>query len=149
MFQEKSSIQWMNGVFCTCKAILSRGQPGHMRWILLWILPLVQNRSLELLASVTTIPRNLYGHTIVYGIMLCVPLCTVIIDNTNNEDWGRSIKRMNTRRGVRCHVKDTCYYVYIMCCWQLEIGMSWHIVSWEAKGFNYQSYQYTVSSIRL
>ena len=37
--------------FCTCKAILGRGQPGVMRWILLWIMPLVQDRSLDLLTS--------------------------------------------------------------------------------------------------
>ena len=30
---------------CTCKAILGRRQPGPMRWILLWIMPLVQDQS--------------------------------------------------------------------------------------------------------
>ena len=34
-----------------CKAILGRGQPGWMRWILLCILPLAQDRSLDLLAK--------------------------------------------------------------------------------------------------
>ena len=34
-----------------CKAILGRGQPGLMRWILLWIMPLVQDRLLDLLTS--------------------------------------------------------------------------------------------------
>ena len=33
-----------------CKAILGRGQPGLMRWIL-WNMPLVQDRSLDLLTS--------------------------------------------------------------------------------------------------
>ena len=37
--------------FCTCKAILGRGQPGLMVLILLWIVPLVQDRSLDLLTS--------------------------------------------------------------------------------------------------
>ena len=36
--------------FCICKAILGRGQPGWMWWILFWIMPLVQDRSLDLLA---------------------------------------------------------------------------------------------------
>ena len=40
--------------FCTYKAILGWGQPGLMGWILLWILPLVQDRSLDLLASSTS-----------------------------------------------------------------------------------------------
>ena len=31
--------------------MLDRGQPGLMRWILLWIMPLVQDRLLDLLAS--------------------------------------------------------------------------------------------------
>ena len=37
--------------FCNCKAILGWGQPGLMRWILLWIMPLVQDWSLNLLTS--------------------------------------------------------------------------------------------------
>ena len=37
--------------FCTMKAILGWGQPGLMRWILLWIMPLVQDRLLDLLTS--------------------------------------------------------------------------------------------------
>ena len=36
--------------FCTCKAILDRGHPGLMRWILLCIMPPVKDRS-ELLTS--------------------------------------------------------------------------------------------------
>ena len=45
---------WVNEMylrpwFCTCKVILGRGQPGLIRWILLWIMPLVQDRSLNLL----------------------------------------------------------------------------------------------------
>ena len=32
-----------------CKAILSPGQPGLTKWILLWIMPLVQDYSLDLL----------------------------------------------------------------------------------------------------
>ena len=34
--------------FCTCTTIQGRGQPGLMRWILLWIMTLVQARSLNL-----------------------------------------------------------------------------------------------------
>ena len=34
-----------------CKATLGRGQHGWMKWILWWIMPLVQDRSLDLLAS--------------------------------------------------------------------------------------------------
>ena len=37
--------------FCTAKAILGRGQLGRMGWILLWIMPLMQERSLDLLIS--------------------------------------------------------------------------------------------------
>ena len=37
--------------FCICKAIMGWGQPGLMRWILLWIMPLVQDQSLNLLTS--------------------------------------------------------------------------------------------------
>ena len=37
--------------FCTCMAILGRGQPGLMNWCLLWIMPQVQDRSLYLLTS--------------------------------------------------------------------------------------------------
>ena len=36
---------------CTVKAILCRGQPGLMRWILVWIMLLVQGRSLDMLIS--------------------------------------------------------------------------------------------------
>ena len=36
--------------FCT-EAKLGQRQPGRMRWILLWIMPLVQDWSLDLLAS--------------------------------------------------------------------------------------------------
>ena len=43
--------------FCTSKAILGRRQPGRIRWILLWIMLLAQDRSLDLLASSTTVPR--------------------------------------------------------------------------------------------
>ena len=32
-----------------CKAKLGGGQPGLMRWIVLWIMPLVQDQSLDLL----------------------------------------------------------------------------------------------------
>ena len=34
-----------------CKAILGRGQPGLMRWILLWIMPLAPDRSFDLVTS--------------------------------------------------------------------------------------------------
>ena len=34
-----------------CKAILDRGQPGRMRWILLSVMPVVQDQSLDPLAS--------------------------------------------------------------------------------------------------
>ena len=37
--------------FCTCKAILIRGQPGLMRWILSWFMPVVQDQSHGLLNS--------------------------------------------------------------------------------------------------
>ena len=37
--------------FYNCKAILGRGQPGRMRRILLWIMPLPQDLSLDLLTS--------------------------------------------------------------------------------------------------
>ena len=37
--------------FCTAKAIQGRGQPGLMRRILLRIMPLVQDGSLDLLTS--------------------------------------------------------------------------------------------------
>ena len=37
--------------FCTCKAILGRAQPGRMRWILSWSMPLAKDRLLDLLAS--------------------------------------------------------------------------------------------------
>ena len=42
---------WFRPRFCTSKTILGRGQPGLMRWFLLWMMPLVQDRSLDLLAS--------------------------------------------------------------------------------------------------
>ena len=34
-----------------CKAILGPGQPGLLRWILLWIMPLVEDQLLDLLTS--------------------------------------------------------------------------------------------------
>ena len=37
--------------FCICKAILCRVQPALMGWGLLWIIPLVHDRSLDLLTS--------------------------------------------------------------------------------------------------
>ena len=40
--------------FCTVKAILGRGQPVLMRWLLLWIMPLAQDRSIDLLVSCST-----------------------------------------------------------------------------------------------
>ena len=59
--------QWM--VFCTYKAVLGRGQPGLMRWILLWIMPPVQDRSLDLLTRsparyYCTMDSSLYKHNI-------------------------------------------------------------------------------------
>ena len=46
-------MKWMVSslLFCTCNGILGRGQPGRMRWILLCIMPQVQDRSLDLLSS--------------------------------------------------------------------------------------------------
>ena len=44
--------------FCSYKAILGRGQPGLMRRFLLWILPLVQDRSLDLLTSSPSLTRE-------------------------------------------------------------------------------------------
>ena len=38
--------------FCTVRRQTTRRQPGLKRWILLWIMPLVQDRSLDLLASI-------------------------------------------------------------------------------------------------
>ena len=47
-----SVLEWcFRPRFCTCKAILGRRHPGLMRWILLGIMPLVQDRSLDLLIS--------------------------------------------------------------------------------------------------
>ena len=46
--------------WCTCKAILGRRQPGLMRWILLWIMPLVSIDRLPYWSAVqraTTVPR--------------------------------------------------------------------------------------------
>ena len=37
--------------FCTVKAILGWRQPGRMRWILLWTMPLAQDQSLDVLVS--------------------------------------------------------------------------------------------------
>ena len=49
-------IEWM--VFLAkilhCRAILGQGQPGLMRWILFWMMPLVQDLSLGLLTSSPT-----------------------------------------------------------------------------------------------
>ena len=47
---------WMNKCcfrlrICICKAILGRGQPRLIGWILLWIMPMVQNQSLDPLTS--------------------------------------------------------------------------------------------------
>ena len=47
------TLQWRNGGlarprFCTVKAKLGRRQPGIMRWMLLWNMPLVQDRSLDI-----------------------------------------------------------------------------------------------------
>ena len=46
-------MMMFNATILYCKAILSRRQPGQLRWILLWIMPLVQDGSLYLLASST------------------------------------------------------------------------------------------------
>ena len=46
--------EWMDDVLShdsVLKDILGRRQPGLMRWFLLWIMPLVQDRSLDLLTS--------------------------------------------------------------------------------------------------
>ena len=56
LFKITVTYKWMNKLclrlwFCTCNAIAGRRQPGLMRWILLWIIPLVQDRSLDLLTS--------------------------------------------------------------------------------------------------
>ena len=40
-----------NGGLNHCKAMLGRGYPGIMRWILFWIMPLLQDWSLDLLTS--------------------------------------------------------------------------------------------------
>ena len=51
-FTVSTMIAWcFRQRYCTAKAILDRRQPEPMRWILIWIMPLAQKRSLELLAS--------------------------------------------------------------------------------------------------
>ena len=46
-------IKWMvfQATILHCKAILGRGRPGLMRWILVWIMPQMQDCSLDLLTS--------------------------------------------------------------------------------------------------
>ena len=55
-----NEMKWM--VFLAtilhCKAILGRGQPGRMRWILLWIMPLVQDRCHCLMLLITVQRRS-------------------------------------------------------------------------------------------
>ena len=43
-------------IFCTCKAILCWEQPRLMGWILLWIMPLVQDQSVELYVDSVNAP---------------------------------------------------------------------------------------------
>ena len=54
---DKPDIQWMIGILGHNSALLRlywSGDHGRMRWILLWNMPLVQDRSLDLLASSPT-----------------------------------------------------------------------------------------------
>ena len=46
-------MKWMmfQDMILHCKALIGRGQYGLMRWNLLWIMPLVQDQSLNLLTS--------------------------------------------------------------------------------------------------
>ena len=91
--------------FCTVKAILARRQHGRMR-ILLWIMPLAQHRSLDLLASsparyhwttdaplklLTQMPRLLYiyiyNHTLSENLLQLyfkfVYICTKVIQTSH------------------------------------------------------------------
>ena len=67
--------------FCTVKAILGRKQPGRLRWILLWIMTLAHDRSLDLLTS----SPPCHHCTTATSVLICVKFnnsktnsCTVI-----------------------------------------------------------------------
>ena len=53
-FQENHNVWCFRPRFCTCNT--GPGQPGLMRLILLWIMPLVQDRSLDLLTNSSSLP---------------------------------------------------------------------------------------------
>ena len=52
--------KWMKATILHCKVLLGRGQPVLIRWILLWIILLVQGRSIDLLTSSPTCYNPLY-----------------------------------------------------------------------------------------
>ena len=62
--------------FCTVNAILGLGQPGRMRWILVWTIPLVQDRSLDLLTSnplryhCATVAPKIWNEKLSQGIII-------------------------------------------------------------------------------
>ena len=67
--------------FCTCTPIGGRGQSGLMRWILLWLMPLLQDRSLDLLNQQSSaLPLdNAYGCSLKWSLDLtCSIACEVI-----------------------------------------------------------------------
>ena len=64
--------------FCTCKAILDHGQPGLMKWILLRIMPLVQDWSLDLL---TSSPAPYHGALL--SVSTCLGLSYISLQTSN------------------------------------------------------------------
>ena len=69
------------------KAILGRGQPGLMRLILSWIMPLVQDRSLDLL---TSSPSRYYCTTGASVVMLGI--CVIVCNHMNNNKGAIDIR---------------------------------------------------------
>ena len=94
-----------------CKVILSRGLSGVMEWIWVCIVPLVQDKSLNILTICpgrTTVPRTPHGMflnlylIIVLNLLSCRPLLFRSFDHT-----------MTPERGENFYLLVTANYLYI------------------------------------
>ena len=95
----KSRNEWcFRSRFCTCMDILGLGQPGLLRWILSWIMPLVQDWSLGVFTSIpvraaTTAPRmppDKVSKKKWKSIFNCTAHCSVwsdILDDIMTHKW--------------------------------------------------------------
>ena len=89
-------------LFCTCNSILGREQPGLTGWILLWIMTLVQDRSLDLL---TSSPAH-------YHCTTDATSCVMQMNGVYKQNWNTKIKQVCQTNSAPMDSKNVCSYTF-------------------------------------